>query len=116
MWGVLLSKAARAPDQCLWDYSERLVEIVRGLGMRGFIRFIHETTNSQYLDPIWRWNLFLSFFNFGCSKKQGENQVKRQPWDHRNALLSYVFDETTYKEYFLPPHFEFERGAIQQIF
>jgi hypothetical protein len=34
-------------------YSERLVNIVRELGVRGFIRFVQETITGPWLDPAW---------------------------------------------------------------
>jgi hypothetical protein len=37
----------------LAQYSERLVEMVRELGMRGFIRFIRDTISGPWLDPLW---------------------------------------------------------------
>jgi len=36
----------------LAQYSERLVKIIRELGMRGFIRFIRETIGGPWLDPL----------------------------------------------------------------
>ena len=33
--------------------SERLVEMVRELGVRGFIRFVRETLSGPWLDPLW---------------------------------------------------------------
>ena len=32
---------------------ERLVEMVRELGVRGFIRFVRETLSGPWLDPSW---------------------------------------------------------------
>ena len=34
-------------------YSERLVKMVRELGVRGFIRFIRDTITGLWLDPVW---------------------------------------------------------------
>ena len=34
-------------------YSERLVKMVRELGVRGFIRFIRDTISGPWLDPVW---------------------------------------------------------------
>jgi len=34
-------------------YSERLVKMVRELGMQGFIRFVRETITGPCLDPLW---------------------------------------------------------------
>jgi hypothetical protein len=34
-------------------YSERLVKIVRELGVRGFIRFVRETIAGPWLYPVW---------------------------------------------------------------
>lgn len=34
-------------------YSERLVSMVRELGVRGFIRFVRETITGPWLDPVW---------------------------------------------------------------
>ena len=34
-------------------YSERLVKMVRELGVRGFIRFIRDTISGPWLDPAW---------------------------------------------------------------
>ncbi|OIP41311.1 MAG: hypothetical protein AUK25_05945 [Desulfobacteraceae bacterium CG2_30_51_40] len=34
-------------------YSERLVPMVRELGVRGFIRFVRETIAGPWLDPVW---------------------------------------------------------------
>jgi hypothetical protein len=34
-------------------YSERLVPMVRELGVRGFIRFVRETISGPWLDPVW---------------------------------------------------------------
>jgi hypothetical protein len=34
-------------------YSERLVKMVRELGVRGFIRFVRETITGPWLDPVW---------------------------------------------------------------
>ncbi|MBW1997650.1 MAG: transposase family protein [Deltaproteobacteria bacterium] len=34
-------------------YSERLVKMVRELGVRGFIRFVRETISGPWLDPLW---------------------------------------------------------------
>ena len=34
-------------------YSERLVKMVRELGVRGFIRFIRDTLTGPWLDPVW---------------------------------------------------------------
>ena len=34
-------------------YSERLVKMVRELGVRGFIRFIRDTITGPWLDPVW---------------------------------------------------------------
>jgi hypothetical protein len=33
--------------------SGRLVEMVRELGVRGFIRFVRETLSGPWLDPLW---------------------------------------------------------------
>ena len=32
---------------------ERLVEMVRELGVRGYIRFVRETISGPWLDPFW---------------------------------------------------------------
>jgi hypothetical protein len=37
----------------LAQYSERLVKIVRYLGVQGFIRFVRETITGPWLDPLW---------------------------------------------------------------
>jgi len=34
-------------------YSDRLVKMVRELGVRGFIRFVRETISGPWLDPLW---------------------------------------------------------------
>ena len=34
-------------------YSERLIPMVRELGVRGFIRFVRETITGPWLDPLW---------------------------------------------------------------
>ena len=34
-------------------YSERLVKMVRELGVRGFIRFIRDTISGPWLNPVW---------------------------------------------------------------
>ncbi|HUU81798.1 MAG TPA: transposase family protein [Acidobacteriota bacterium] len=34
-------------------YSERLVKMVRELGVQGFIRFVRETITGPWLDPLW---------------------------------------------------------------
>lgn len=34
-------------------YSERLIEMVRELGVQGFIRFLRKTLTGPWLDPLW---------------------------------------------------------------
>ena len=37
----------------LATYSECLIKMVHGFGVRGFIKFIRDTLNGRWFDPIW---------------------------------------------------------------